>query len=184
MKKRIIPAIIALVLVTICALIAVFGNIDIPNVNIIGSYLSVIAITILMYKFPYSLYIWVLIFDILATAFGSVLNLYRVLGFYDKFVHFISGVILAEIGFLIMMKIFKNLKLPDLKMLALIFGILFSFAGAGAWEIYEFTADQLFGTDMQGNNLNTMGDIVSGFLGGIVYFAFKLVRLKQVNTTF
>ena len=58
-----------------------------------------------------------------------------------------------------------------------------SFAAAGFWEIYEFTMDQLAGTNMQGNNLNTMGDIVSGFLGGLVYggvaWAVRLSRRRK-----
>lgn len=58
-------------------------------------------------------------------------------------------------------------------------GVLFSFSCAGLWEIYQFAVDQLGHEDVQGNNLNTMGDTVSGFFGGLSYaivYATIIVR--------
>ena len=100
-----------------------------------------------------------------------MINLYKYLGFYDRLVHYLSGVILAEAGMILISRIFKKRGLKDDAAVKLIFAFFFSAACAGFWEIYEFTADSLLHIDMQGSNLNTMGDIVSGVLGALTYTA-------------
>ena len=57
--------------------------------------------------------------------------------------------------------------------------MFFSIAGAGIWEIYEFTADNLLGINMQGDNTNTMGDIISGTLGALTWFGIRTLMHKR-----
>lgn len=168
-NKRIIPLLAIWGIITVCAGINIYCDIGSPTINVFGAYASALVITIVTYKFPHSFFIALLIFDIFAAAFGSVLNLYRTIDCYDRIVHFMSGLIAADAGRLIIGYCFDKYKAARLHIVMVLFSMFFAFACAGLWEVYEFTADQLIGTDMQGNNLNTMGDIVSGVLGGLVY---------------
>lgn len=169
MKKRILPTTIALIIVTICTIISLKTGINPPTINIIGSYLSVFLVAFATLKFPQNFFIWALTFDMFATAFGSVLNLYRTIGCYDKIVHFMSGVLAAVAGKMIIEFILKKKRLPKTPLIIGLFALLFAFSCAGLWEVYEFSADFLIKTHMQGGLFDTMTDIISGILGGIVF---------------
>lgn len=177
--NRILPLLAVWGIITICAGINIYFNIGSPTINVLGAYISALIITIVTYKFPHSFFIAIMIFDIFAAAFGSVLNFYRTIDSYDRIVHFMSGLIAADAGRLIIGYCFDKCKAARLQIIMVLFSMFFSFSCAGLWEIYEFTADQLIGTNMQGNNLNTMGDIVSGVLGGLVYSAGMWFYFKK-----
>ncbi len=73
---------------------------------------------------------------------GSVMDLYRSFGPYDKIVHFFSGILLATLGMMIITYLLKRFGLTDEKQLeklmipAVCFAFFFSSAGAGIWEIF------------------------------------------------
>ncbi|WP_203364072.1 hypothetical protein [Bacillus sp. REN10] len=117
------------------------------------------------------------IFLIGSQVFGSLMRFYS-LGWWDTFLHFLSGGLIA----------FAALELMDRwltpatrKGMSRRFVFLFLFAvsvlGGVFWEIYEFSADQLLGTTTQGGgNVDTMGDLIADSLGGLlvaVIVAFK-----------
>ena len=180
MKKRLVAALAAAGAMTACVIYALTGDIRPPVVNILGAYAAVALILLILYRFPYRLYLLTLVFAFFAAGLGSVVNLYRTIGYYDRIIHFMSGVLLAEAGRLLAVSLLEKNGGKPLASVTLLFAVVFSFAAAGFWEIYEFTMDQLAGTNMQGNNLNTMGDIVCGFLGGLVYGGVACaVRLSQ-----
>lgn len=182
MKKRLFVCFLALCIVTICTVLAYSTGANPTLMDVIGSYGSVIVLTILLYKFPFSFFLWFLFFDILATALGSVLNFYTTIDQYDWIVHFISGILLAEAGRIIIAAIGKKRKIENFVGISIFVGVLFSFSCAGLWEIYEFAVGQLGHKDMQGNNLNTMGDIVSGFFGGLSYaIVYTTIIFRKVK---
>ena len=114
---------------------------------------------------------------------GSVINLYKYIGFYDRFVHYLSGILLAEAGMIIISFIFeKRIIKKRYTCHAGIFIFFFSSACAGFWEIYEFTADNILNINMQGSNLNTMGDIVSGVLGAVTYLILSVLCRRLCGT--
>lgn len=180
-KLRVMVTIGTIFAITICVIISEVYGIHTPLISIIGGYLSIPAILLLTWKLPYSFFVWVMCFDIFAPGLGTIVNLYRTIDSYDRIIHFLSGILLAEAGRIIMAHILKKKQSKELPSVILLFAVNFSCMGAGLWEIYEFTGDQLLGTNMQGNNLNTMGDIVSGFLGAVVYVAlyFSYQRYKK-----
>ena len=159
---------------TICVIISIAGEINTPWISILGGYLSIPAICILTYKLPFSFFAWVMCFDIFAPGLGTIVNLYRTIDPYDLIIHFLSGILLAEAGRIIIEHLLKEDTVRLRKTVVISYAVLFSCMGAGLWEIYEFTGDQLLSTKMQGGNLNTMGDVVSGFLGAVVYAVFFL----------
>lgn len=182
MKQRIYSVIGLWILITVCVVIAKTTGIDPPVINIIGAYASSILVAAVLYKAPQHFFVLALCFDLLAAAFGSVLDLYRSIDGFDRFVHYLSGILAAEGGRLIMRYILKRYHENRLLLVQILFALFFSCACAAIWEIYEFSADQLIGTNMQGNNLNTMGDIVSGVLGALTYtagFFVWLIRGKK-----
>lgn len=111
-----------------------------------------------------------LLFVFLAQTLGSVLNFYQTFYFYDKVVHFLSGVFSSFVGVFILVKFGKyNEKNVAFNCVMIIFTVM---AIAGFWEIFEFTANLIFGGDAQkvvatGVN-DTMTDIIVALLGSIL----------------
>lgn len=121
-----------------------------------------------------------------AMYLGSVLDFYIIVPSYDKILHLISGIIIAIIGYIFFLSLIKsdekNLYHP---MMGVIFSILFAIAAAGAWEIWEFTTDQLFGFTSQNNSLiDTMLDIICGTVMGMVANIPIIMHIKGKNVKF
>lgn len=173
---RIAVSAAVLIICAVCAVITRFAELGTTPIQITGGFAAVLAVTIAAWRFPLRFYITALVFVVFAAPFGSVLNLYRLVPFYDKAVHYLSGILLAEAGVLIGGYIFRKYDLRPERMAVLVFAFFFSCSCAGFWEIYEFLADTFLGADAQGENSNTMGDIISGVLGALSYFiAFVLI---------
>ena len=117
-----------------------------------------------------------LLFIFFAQTLGSVLNFYQTFYFYDKAMHFLSGIISSFAGILILVKFGKyNEKNGAFNCVMIIFTVM---AIAGFWEIFEFTANLRFGGDAQkvvatGVN-DTMTDIIAALLGSILVCIFYL----------
>lgn len=178
MKFRIIISALGLLTTVICTLASIWTPIETTSVKIIGAFVSVFIVAAVTWKFPRRFFVFAIVFDIFAAAFGSVINLYKYLGFYDRFVHYLSGILLAEAGIIIISYIFEKRKIKRDIPVMLAFSFFFSSACAGFWEIYEFTADNILNINMQGSNLNTMGDIVSGVLGAVTYLILSVLFRK------
>lgn len=183
MKFRIAISTSGLLITVICTILSVLTPIETTSVKIIGAFVSVIIVSAVTWKFPRRFFIFAIIFDIFAAALGSVINLYKYIGFYDRFVHYLSGIILAEAGIIIISYVFEKRNINKDIPVMLAFSFFFSSACAGFWEIYEFTADNILNINMQGNNLNTMGDIVSGVLGAATYVIVSAIYMKYNSKT-
>ena len=95
---------------------------------------------------------------------------------------FFSGILLAEVGRLFVVYLFKKYQLKLQQTMIALFAFLFSVSAAAVWEIYEFVVDLILSTHMQGNNFNTMGDVISGTLGGLCYIGgYILPFCKRKN---
>lgn len=119
MKKRVL-ALIALVAATTGAAITAFAlEINPPMTNVIGSYGSILAALIAakIFKVSDGLYYAGLAFVFFASPMGSVMDLYRSFGPYDKIVHFFSGILLATLGMMIITYLLKRFGLTDEKQL-------------------------------------------------------------------
>lgn len=150
-----------------------------PVTSVIGSFVSAgIAAALSMYfRLPSGLYYLVLVFVFMASPVGSVIDMYRIWGPYDKIVHFASGVLLAAAGLEAVKKLGGS---RNGNMLNLSFAFLFSSACAGMWEIFEFAADRLSGGDMQRGMVDTVTDMISGNAGAACFvLAALLLLLKE-----
>lgn len=126
-------------------------------------------------------------FVLLSMYLASVWNFYSITN-YDKFLHLLSGAIIAIIGYVLYIYLTNEASRKEINPLTpAIFVILFATAAAGAWEIWEFTTDSLFGLTAQNNSLNdTMWDIICGTVVGIItaipiYINSKSNNIKIIN---
>ena len=121
-------------------------------------------------KFMYVLFIFTSHF------LGVTCELYNHIYWFDKFTHFVSG-ILTSFGALIILK--NNKKSIFFNIL---FIISFSMLVASSWEIFEYLSSYYFNVDpqrvLETGVTDTMGDIIVAFLGSILvslcyYFEHK-----------
>ena len=147
-----------------------------PNAELfdmVGMELAIVALGILLCRFPVGTYLMVNLFTLSAAA-GSILKLYDKFPGYDRVVHFISGLILGYIGVYIAEWLFRRLNVHREPFIIIVFAGLFSCTCAGTWEIIEFLTDCVMHMGVQHGNTDTMGDIVAGYLGCMLFQLHKL----------
>lgn len=115
------------------------------------------------------IYYCILTFIFLSMYLANVWNFYAIPN-YDKYLHLGSGILIALIGYVLFIYLCGDLKKTKINPLApVIFSIIFSIAGAGIWEMWEFATDLIFGFSAQNGSLyDTMMDIVCGSVMGII----------------
>lgn len=133
-------------------------------------------------RFNLPLTVSYLIFLIASQYLGSIRGWYG-LGWWDSFLHLLSGAILAFAG----IALYERLVHRDAgKMISpwFIFLFVFSFATFGGviWEVYEFCSDQFFGMTLQGGgNRDTMIDLIADCSGGLVVAVGAGIRTRRKN---
>ena len=182
-RKRII-AVLLLIIATIITIATAFKTgINPPAVNVAGSFGAILFLlaTAKILDVKDDLFYCGVIFVYLASPIGSVLDLYRRFGPYDKIIHFISGILLASLGMLVISKLLKRAEMFFENKRAylfsqVVFAFFFSSACAGIWEMFEFTADKLAGGGMQRGMLDTLTDMIAGNSGALLYcFIFVIM---------
>lgn len=120
-----------------------------------------------------------LIFLIGSQYLGSIRGWYG-LGWWDTFMHFISGAILAFTGIALYERlIHRNAGQAISPWFVFLFTLSFAALGGVLWEIYEFSSDQLFGMTLQGGgNTDTMTDLIADTVGGLVIAVYSGFRTK------
>lgn len=178
-KLRLISIFLFLVANTACCAASVING-DMNLLRIIGSFVAFAAVSVLLWKLPPSVQISFLTFVFLASSLGSVLCLYAKIDFFDKIVHYLSGIVLGYAGLYIAKTLLHKWGVADNgDFVKNTIAFLFSCSCAAFWEIYEFTVDNLLGMESQGDNRNTMGDIVAGVLGAATYLVLYVAINKK-----
>ncbi|MCM1371104.1 MAG: DUF2238 domain-containing protein [Clostridium sp.] len=123
-----------------------------------------------------------LIFIFFAGEIGSVLKVYGIIYWYDSFTHFISGILTAFLGLVILNR-FK--KYDDKELWNVFFIIIFTLSIAATWEIFEFTSDNLLGGDAQRvietGVADTMKDIICALIGSILFSVGYLFKRPKID---
>lgn len=140
----------------------------------IGLTFIIVVLTYLLYKKSFLkgskiIYYINMTFILLSMYLASVWNFYSITN-YDKFLHLLSGAVIAIIGYVLFLYLTNDKSRKEINpLMPVIFVILFATAAAGAWEIWEFATDSLFGLTAQNNSLtDTMWDIICGTVVGII----------------
>ena len=129
-----------------------------------------------------------------AIYLGEVRSFYYTVPYWDTILHTFSGAMLGALGFSVINFLNKTDRVP--MNLSPIFVVFFAFCFAVTmgvvWEIYEFTADGILGTNMQkfgtesgipfpGREalIDTMQDLIVDSIGALVMSALGYVSLKH-----
>lgn len=199
MDRKRIAGIIFLVALTLgAAVLAYMLNIDPPVGNVFGAFGAIAAVVVAskITRVSDGLFFSALIFVFMASPMGSILDIYRSFGPYDKIVHFISGFLLAAFGMLIIENLVKkslikaelfysgNEDSVKVFIIPMIFAAcMFSSGGAGIWEIFEFIADKIAGGTMQRGMVDTVTDMIAGNTGALVYGTGVFINIKFSKIT-
>jgi ABC-type multidrug transport system permease subunit len=120
-----------------------------------------------------------LLFLVGSQYFGSILGWYG-LGWWDTFMHFLSGAILAFSGIALYERlVHRDGEVEISPWIIFLFTLSFAALGGVIWEIYEFSSDQFFNMSLQGGgNDDTMIDLISDTGGGLIIALWAGVRTK------
>lgn len=181
---------------------------DYPNGHIKSDYILMLAqcilgiIVILLpgiiekkisIEIPSNMMILYILFIYASTFLGEVRSFYYRVPHFDTLLHTFSGAMIAILGFSIISILNNSDKIPVTLSPAFVacFTFCFALALGGIWEIYEFIADGVLGTNMQkfaledGTNLkgrlavvDTMKDIIVDALGAFVISILGYISLK------
>ena len=102
-------------------------------------------------KVPYEFQLVILIFVFATLFLGEVRDYYARFWWWDIVLHTASGFLLGIFGFLLVYVMNENrrVNMSLRPRFVALFAFLFAVAMGAIWEIFEFTMDQVFGTDMQ-----------------------------------
>jgi hypothetical protein len=130
-------------------------------------------------KFNLPIVISYLLFLVGSQYFGSIRGWYG-LGWWDTFMHFLSGAILAFAGIALYERlVHRDAKVEISPWIIFLFTLSFAALGGVIWEIYEFSSDQFFNMTLQGGgNDDTMVDLISDTGGGLIIALWSGVRTK------
>jgi len=130
-------------------------------------------------KITLSLELEILMFGaLLLHLLGGVLNLYTAYN-WDFLTHLVSSILTAVIGFIsivIIDRYVRSVKLDSF--LIILFVILFTLAVGVLWELGEFFSDYFFGTEEQHGYLDTMSDLLTNLLGGLIMAVVSPLYLR------
>lgn len=133
-------------------------------------------------------------------VFGSYLELFDKIWWFDNFMHILSGFVCASFGYDLAV-ILQRKKGKCSIILAAMFGLMFALSIAVGWEFYEFLMDSLHGTNLQLSKagpetamfdiskyhneygylglVDTMTDMMMNSIGGIVGMVFMIILRKR-----
>lgn len=124
-----------------------------------------------------------IIFIFVAQFLGVTVELYNMIPWFDKFTHWLSGVLTA----LLSLSLLSYIEMYDNKKVVfnIIWMISITLAVASLWECFEYVANILFGGDAQrvattGVN-DTMQDIIVAFVGSILVSVMYIFEYKTDN---
>lgn len=120
-----------------------------------------------------------LIFLFASQYLGTIRNWYG-LGWWDTFVHLISGAILSFTGIALFERLTHTKTNKEISpWFIFLFTLSVATLGGVIWEIYEFSVSNLFNTVLQANNTDTMTDLIADTLGGLIVAIWTGVRTKR-----
>lgn len=184
--KRKIVMIISLVYIVFMGILAVYhfqiGETKVAWVAVGGVVCGAIPLllaffTKLQFNLPIIISYFIFLFG--SQYLGSIRHWYG-LGWWDTFVHFISGGILAFTAIALYERLVHRNAGNDISpWFVFLFAFGFSALGGVLWETYEFSCDQFFGTTLQGGgNTDTMTDLIADIVGGFVIAIYSGIRTK------
>lgn len=101
--------------------------------------------------------------------------------YYDKLTHLVSSVTVALIAFFLAVLAEHQGDLRLTRTAIIVFILVFTLAAGAVWEIYEFVADQVFGTNLQHGNIDTMSDLIVDLAGAVIVAVLAAIALARTE---
>jgi len=133
---------------------------------------------------PLELDIALSLFVFFTLYLGSLRDFYERFPWFDGTLHFLSGILLGMIGFVLVYLLNQTnaRKIHLSPGFISFFAVSFSALISVLWEIYEFTADSLLGFNMQESGLpDTMGDFIVNISGATLVAVVGYIWMRQKN---
>lgn len=162
--------------------------------GLIVMFLPTVVNRTLSITLPTGMQIAYFVFLYAAIYLGEVRNFYVRIPFWDTILHFFSGAMLGALGFYLV-RLLNDSERPRITLspaFVSFFAFCFALASGAVWEIYEFTIDGLFGTNMQrfalegGEQLvgraalaDTMEDLIVDALAALSVTAIGYLALRH-----
>lgn len=132
-----------------CVWALIKGNTDsafMALLSVLYVFIPTISEKLFKFRIQNSLYVFILIYTI-CPLLGYAYNFYHIVHWWDDILHGFAGVIFAMLGAYLPYVLCK--KKGCTVALCAFCAFFFSIAISGLWELWEFTSDTLFHTDMQ-----------------------------------
>ncbi len=114
---------------------------------------------------------------------GEIHAYYTKFWWWDVVLHTGSGIALGFAGFLILYILYAKQKIHAKPFWIALFAFCFALALGAVWEIFEFSMDQLFGTQMQRSGLiDTMWDLIVDAGGALFTSLLGFYYIKGKKT--
>lgn len=135
-------------------------------------------------RLPALLQFLFVVFIISSLFIGTYLGLYGIWTFWDKVIHFGSGVLVAIYSLVLLAVLAKRYKFSMPTWLQATLVIAIGGSTALLWEIAEFISDTYFGTHAQITNADTMTDMINGLAGATLVIALVAWQHRAGGQTF
>lgn len=149
---------------------------------------------------PYIVFALLCVFSIAALVVGEFFGAYKSFWWWDDMLHTVSGVIVGLVGFYAVYFLNSRYNMAISPLFVAVFAFAFAMTIGVFWEIFEFTMDILFHTNMQrwyqspdatligssyqGYGLrDTMSDLIVSWFGAMLASAFTYVAYKHEKPT-
>ncbi len=150
--------------------------------TLVLSLLPALAVERFDIRLPHSFIALIAAFVFATIFLGEAFDFYERYWWWDIAMHGISSIGLGLIGFLFIFMLFEGDRYAAPPIALAFFGFCFAVAMGAAWEVFEFTVDQLFGTNMQKTGLpDTMGDLIVNFVGATIGAGTGFLYLKRLE---
>ncbi|HVL31758.1 MAG TPA: hypothetical protein VM299_05940 [Solirubrobacteraceae bacterium] len=130
------------------------------------------------------LYDLAVIVALVFTQWGEALNVYDALDWYDRVVHVVVPMLSAQVVYLCLARIEvmpdpRGPTLPrhEAGMFVAVFAL--GLAVGALWEIFEYTSDAVFGSQLSEGNADTVGDLVADAAGSLAGGALMVLWAER-----
>ena len=125
-----------------------------------------------------------LIVALIFTQWGEAFGLYDALVWYDRVVHVVVPMLASQVVYLCLARIEvmpdpaeETLPRHEAGMLIAVFAL--GLAVGALWEIFEWSSDGLFGSELSEGNTDTVGDLIADACGSLLGGALMVLWAKK-----
>lgn len=130
-------------------------------------------------RLPRSFVAFIVIFVFASIFLGDTLKFYDRYPWWDIILHGSASVGLGLVGFLFVFMLFEGDRYAAPPLALAVISMCFAMAFGVVWEIFEFSADQLFGLNLQKTGLvDTMWDLIVDTIGAFLGATAGYLYLK------